>query len=73
MILEVGALKSSFPSREVLGAQAPLTETDVKLDAVDIGKELERVKWLLWLSSVEIKPATKGRNDPASEFRVKVG
>ena len=32
--------------------QEPLTEVDEELDRVDIGKELERVKWFLWHGNV---------------------
>jgi hypothetical protein len=33
-------------------AQEPLTEEDEELDTVDIGKQLERVKWFLWYGNV---------------------
>ena len=32
--------------------QEPLTEPDEELDAIDIGKELEGVKWFLWHGNV---------------------
>jgi hypothetical protein len=37
----------------LISAQEPLTETDLELDTVDIGKELERVKWFLWHGNVQ--------------------
>ena len=39
--------------QNLISAQEPLTETDVELDTVDIGKELERVKWFLWHGNVQ--------------------
>ena len=33
-------------------AQEPLTEAGEELDTVDIGKQLERVKWFLWHGNV---------------------
>ena len=39
--------------QNLISAQEPLTETDIELDTVDIGKELERVKWFLWHGNVQ--------------------
>jgi len=36
----------------MMSAQEPLTEAGEELDTVDIGKQLERVKWFLWHGNV---------------------
>jgi hypothetical protein len=38
--------------QNLTSAQEPLAEADEELDRVDIGKELERVKWSLWHGNV---------------------
>jgi hypothetical protein len=35
-----------------VSAQEPLTEAGEELNTVDIGKQLERVKWFLWHGNV---------------------
>jgi hypothetical protein len=40
--------KGLVNEQNMTSAQESLTEGDEELGAVDIGKELERVKWFLW-------------------------
>ena len=44
--------KGLVNERSITSVQEPLTEADEELEAVDIGKELERVKWFLWHGNV---------------------
>jgi hypothetical protein len=44
--------KGLVNEQNITSAQEPPTETDEELGTVDIGKELERVKWFLWHGNV---------------------
>ena len=48
-----GQMAKGFVNEQnMILAQEPLTEEDEELDTVDIGKQLERVKWFLWYGNV---------------------
>ena len=49
--------KGLVNEQNMTSAQEPLTEPGEELDTVDIGKQLERVKWFLW------QRGTGARND----------
>ena len=44
--------KGLVNEQNMTSAQEPLTEAGEELDTVDIGKQLERVKWFLWHGNV---------------------
>src|SRR5271167_3000953 len=44
--------KGLVNEQNMISAQEPLTEAGEELDTVDIGKQLERVKWFLWHGNV---------------------
>ena len=44
--------KGLVNEQNITSAQEPLTEAREELDSVDIGKQLERVKWFLWHGNV---------------------
>ena len=44
--------KGLLNEQNMMSAQEPLTEPGEELDTVDIGKQLERVKWFLWHGDV---------------------
>ena len=44
--------KGLLNEQNMMSAQEPLTEPGEELDTVDIGKQLERVKWFLWHGNV---------------------
>ena len=44
--------KGLVNEQNMMSAQEPLTEAGEELDTVDIGKQLERVKWFLWHGNV---------------------
>jgi hypothetical protein len=46
-------VKGLANEQNLVSAQEPLTDTDIELDTVDIGKELERVKWFFWHGNVQ--------------------
>jgi hypothetical protein len=44
--------KGLVNEQNMMSAQEPITEAGEELDTVDIGKQLERVKWFLWQGNV---------------------